>query len=428
MLLVMALCLTGCGKSVKVPALKEQSETAFVEYQVVKQDMKNMQYVTGTVKAKQYEHKFVKSGIVDYFAVKSGDKVVKGQFLGRLVDKEEKEAVAQAKADLAFHNTQVINERKQQELAIQIQELEIRELQRKETNMGVIQDAKLVLEELKENLRYQDEQADMQRRSDEKALSKAEKSLQENYLYASHSGTVSFTLSWFHLAQVNANQTAVAIASEDECEIALEKPILASDLDKIKGVIGYVNGNPVEVGYEFETQLDAGKFVDRALFHILGDTKNLSGYDVIIGIVKERIRKATVVPDQAINRGIDGAYVYLKKGSKKVRTSVEIGRSINGFTQITSGVKAGQTVFSYEGVRLLGNTKEEKVTKGNLRKKISLEHFWKIRSLLYAGNYVGEDAVLEKIRGENQNLIKKGDLVYQIRRPDVGNKTYQPKM
>lgn len=201
MLLILLLCLSGCNKAEKVPALKEETDFSYVDYEVEQRELKEVTYIRGTVQAKQYEQQFVKEGIIDRFFVNPGDKVKKGQLIAALRCKEQQKALESAQRDLRFHRKMAENMLKQQELELRLRKQKVRELQEAGEKPYKIKKLEIELLEQQENLRYQKEKE-------------------------------------------------MIAKKQDEFYIEPEANILESKLANMQEMIGYINGEQVALEYE----------------------------------------------------------------------------------------------------------------------------------------------------------------------------------
>lgn len=415
MLLIILFCLSGCNKVEKVPELKEETDISYVDYEVEQRDLKDVTYIRGTVQAKQYQQQFVKEGIIERFLVNPGDKVEKGQLIATLRCEEQQKALESAQRDLSFHRKMDENMLKQQELELRLRKQEIRDLQEAGEKPQKIRRLQIELLEQQENLRYQKEKEMLAKKQDEVAVAKRQKEVNENYLYASHSGIVSFTLGSHNMLEVAPKQTVAVIASENEFYIEPESNILESELMRMQEMIGYINGEQVALQYEVTLVQNAGKTEKKAILPIINGREDMAGYDAIVGLVQKKLKNAVVVPEQTVNDGLEGRYVYVREGKETVKTLVTTGKCVDGYVEVKSGVKAGQIVLGYEGVRLSGKKQEEKVKKGTLEQSIDVSDFFSRGKTKYEDIFYNEPATFYKTVKETGDIVKRGDVLYEIK-------------
>lgn len=428
--LAILVSLTGCGHQQTIPTLKEQKENTLVDYKVETKNLKDVTYVQGYVAAKQYEQRFVKEGAIEEINVSSGEKVKKGQLIATLECKEEKNKVEDQYKEIAYHTKMSSLAIQQLKLDIKLKQQEIETLEKKNVPRKTIQLAKIELSELKETLDYEAKKAQLQNKQDEKILSQLQNHLNENYLYASHSGTVSFTLTTYTGTYAEANQTVVAIASDNEFYIEPNSVISDVEAAKIKEAVGYVNGQQVKLQYEVVSTLQDGTAKKRTIFPIINGKDDMLGFTAVAGIIKDKVKNAVVVSEQALNKGVDGYYVYVKTHNGKEKVPVTLGKSMNGYVELTSGVEAGQTVLGYAGLFITGKTEEEKVSLGNMSE--TLEIINDEKSCVEVGRVIKkyvineeEGCTLVKYYVSEGTHVNAGDKLYEIKYPDSGTSSFE---
>lgn len=419
-------CMTGCGKTEKIPALKEQKANSFGEFKVEKKSLQDVIYIQGYVAAKEYPQKFVKSGNIQEIKVACGDKVKKGDLIATLESEEESKKVKAKEREIQFQKEMYEVTKRQQDIDISLKKCDIQELQRK-GDRSAIQAAEIDLKELEETCRYENERELLMEKQANEELKLLKKDLKEDFLYASHSGTVSFTLTALYETLAETNQPAVIISSDEELFIEPFDEVNQVTAANAKALVGYVNGIKVNVTRQTVTENNGETAKTKTVFPIKNPTKDMTGCTAVAGLVRDKIENSLVVPDQALYKGTEGYYVYLKEKQGKVKAPVKLGNGLNGYTIVKSGLKEGQTVLTYAGVRMGKNMQEETVTYGSMKDEIQVD--------LLANSGVPEVSNIEKKRIVNQydkcilvqyfvqdgQMVQQGDKLYEIQFADSGS-------
>lgn len=184
-------------------------------------------------------------------------------------------------------------------------------------------------------------------------------------LTAEMSGYVA-SLSDSVFSQPNGKQPLVAVADRSRPELRCDY-INKAAVSKAEEVYAVVNGKRYEVEYHALESDEYNRLKEQndkvySTFTFLGDTGDITmgSYAVVI-LVKQSGRDVVAVPRDAVRRDDSGSYVYVVKDGESVYTPVRTGMRDGLYTEILSGLEAGDKVIS-----------EQALTAGESRVKLEI--------------------------------------------------------
>ena len=155
--------------------------------------------------------------------------------------------------------------------------------------------------------------------------------------------------------QANGKKPLVAVADTDRLELRCDY-INKAAVSKAEEVYAVVNGKRYEVEYHALESDEYNRLKEQndkvySTFTFLGDTESVSmgSYAAII-VVKQSARDVVAVPRDAVRKDDSGSYVYVVKDGESVYTPVRTGMRDGLYTEILSGVEAGDKMLSEQSL------------------------------------------------------------------------------
>lgn len=205
--------------------------------------------------------------------------------------------------------------------------------------------------------------------ADEAAIQTAKIELSYCSIYAPISGVTGAQLV-YPGAAVKANDVPVLVIINEVSPIYVTFSVPQQYLGSIKGFMAH-SSLPLQAIPRGDSKPETGNLtfinntVDPATgtIQLMGTFSN-SGHrlwpgqfsNVTLRLAEQQ--NALVVPSQTVQTGQDGDYVFVVQPDKTVKArNVTIGRSVNGLTEVLSGISDGQTVVTDGQIRLATGTK-----------------------------------------------------------------------
>lgn len=205
--------------------------------------------------------------------------------------------------------------------------------------------------------------------ADEAAVQTAKINLSYCSIYAPISGVTGAQLV-YPGAAVKANDVPVLVVINQVSPIYVNFSVPQQYLGSIKQFMER-SRLPVEATPRGDSRAESGDltFVNNAVDATTGTIQLMGTFantdhrlwpgqfaDVTLRLAEQQ--NALVVPSQTVQTGQDGDYVFVVQPDKTVKVQkVKLGRSVNGFTEIVSGLRQGQTVVTDGQIRLVDGTK-----------------------------------------------------------------------
>ena len=284
---------------------------------------------------------------------KEGDFVHKGQLLITLDPRPYEAALAQAKAALARDKATAVNNRLQAQRYVKL------------LDEGIVPASQV------ESFTSAADASDAVLNADEAAIKTAELNLEYSSINSPIDGrTGALMLKPGNLVKV-ADVPIVVINQVNPIYVNFTVPqqywpdikkYMAQGTMRVKATIPQDTGSP-EIG--------TVAFVDNAVDPTTGtihlratfsnsDNRLWPGLYVNVLLTLSEESGATVVPAQAVLQGNDNSYVYIVRPDKSVETrNIVTGRTIEGETVISKGLKPGEMIVLDGQTRLIPNAKVE---------------------------------------------------------------------
>jgi len=291
------------------------------------------------------------AGIVQQLHYRPGQFVHKGELLVTLDERPFLAALAQAQANVARDKAQAQLDQAQVGRYQQLYQQGIVPREQYDQYLATFSSAKATVA------------------ADEAAVQTAKINLSYCSIYAPISGVTGAQLI-YPGAAVKANDVPVLVVINQVSPIYVNFSVPQQYLGSIKQFMAR-SRLPVEATPRGDSRAEAGDltFVNNAVDATTGTIQLMGTFantdhrlwpgqfaDVTLRLSEQE--NALVVPSQTVQTGQDGDYVFVVQRDKTVKVQkVKLGRSVNGFTEIVSGLREGQTVVTDGQIRLVEGTK-----------------------------------------------------------------------
>lgn len=352
--LALLLLLSGRGADeAKKPELMEPVGVKSDIVQVEKDTFFETDYYEGRVIPHAEELSFSSDGKISRIAVLPGQEVKKGEVLAELDQTGEQEQAEAAEQELTAQRQAAQSQNRVLSAQIGIAEGELRKLQGENASETEQNLQKLKIEELRTQLKQQQETQRLEEERLAERLSKLRQELGGNQILAPFDGKVIYLLpqcvkgSW-----VQKEQPVLYLA--DESRLLVESKLApAFEVENAHRVYARVGSQEFGVTYlplTSQDYLDAtiSEVELKSRFQFSGSTEGLeSGDGAIICVVSKYRESALTVPVNAVYKGSGGSsYVYrVDKDGKRERVTVETGISTEARIEILEGLSGGDSVY-----------------------------------------------------------------------------------
>lgn len=170
------------------------------------------------------------------------------------------------------------------------------------------------------------------------------------FLYSEGPGMVVSTAYLDTGSYIEADRPVVAIADLEQKVLKCEF-IKSHTIDNAKEVYAFIDGKRYEIAYqpmktgEYNRMAEQGGSV-YSTFLFLEDTSDLEiGSYAVIVLVSDSREEVVTVSKEAIRRDENGSYVYVYRDGETVYTPVQTGMTDGSYTEIVSGLSAGEDVI-----------------------------------------------------------------------------------
>lgn len=278
---------------------------------------------------------------IEAIYVKPGDHVEMGQLIAELNNTAILQKIDNQQHTLDSLNLQIV----QQLNYIENQKARIAtltQLAEKDTSYGSrLTSAKQTLESRNSQLNMLYAQLSVEKA----VLEELEQDLANRQLYAGINGTVSYTLDLGNSTVYTRNHLICTIQNLGEAAyVGFFKEGLISEGQKI--ILRDTKGVEREVIAQSIAAPDANGNCSVTFSLVVPDTTLKAGDSARITMVTELLADTLYLPSKAIHTRADGAFVYYQDEAGLIAAKeVVTGPTINGCTQIVSGLKEGETIL-----------------------------------------------------------------------------------
>lgn len=195
--------------------------------------------------------------------------------------------------------------------------------------------------------------------------------------------------------------------------------VIKSDVKRASDIYAIVNGKRYEVTYleleadEYNRLLEKNDVVYSTFYLNDPDKEVKAGDFATIVLVKSSKPQVVTVPKDAVNKDEEGYFVYKLEGEKTTYTPVKTGITFGYYTEITSGIEAGDKVVSQ--MKITTKKKTAKVEKGDF-----LHEFTGTGYLFYPKREKIKNPVeygvtyIQELCVSNYQLVEKGDVIAKV--------------
>lgn len=422
LIVVMAMCLVGCGKKEEdIPELIEPVVTNSSYRPVSYGDIGKQVIKTASVVPTEYCYFYNTNVSISKLYVNVGDYVEAGTVLAE-ADSEEinsdmddiSETLSQQKA--VHEINQKIFKESQSELDWKIKACE------EVGDEDGAAEYKLEKATAAENNRYDNMLYEYQ-------LSKTQKNydeqseLQENgTLTADHSGYVTYVKSISEESGVSGGENVVIIsdATEPYIEITGEQ-VKRGAYEVFKNMYTVIDGKRYEIEtYDYTNQelavAQSMSSIPDVRFKLKDGDKSLlkAGNTLSLYFTTSELTNVLVIGNDSLYEENGKTFVYVKtENDDKERRDITIGESDDNYTQVVEGLKEGELVYYLSDSIMPANYVEYEVSLGNFTKsgtskKFSMEDR---NMVVYSAPCEGYFNTFDLVEGQE---IKKGDLLFSI--------------
>ena len=183
-----------------------------------------------------------------------------------------------------------------------------------------------------------------------KTLERLLEERKRGFLHSAKPGMV-VAVAWFDAGSyIEADRPVAAVADLEQKVLKCEF-IKAHTINNAKEVYAFINGKRYEIEYqpmkpgEYNRLAEQGGSVS-STFRFLEDTSDLEiGSYAVIVLVSDYREEVVTVSKEAIRRDENGSYVYIYRDGETVYTPVQTGMTDGSYTEIVSGLSAGEKVM-----------------------------------------------------------------------------------
>lgn len=183
-----------------------------------------------------------------------------------------------------------------------------------------------------------------------KTLDRLLEERKRGFLYSEKPGVV-VAAAWFDAgSHIEADRSVTAVA-DFEVKVLKCEFIKAHTIANAKEVYAFINGKRYEIEYqpmkigEYNRLAGQGGSIS-STFQFLGDTSDLEiGSYAVIVLVGDYREEVITVSKEAIRRDANGSYVYVYRDGETIYTPVQTGMTDGSYTEIVSGLSAGEKVM-----------------------------------------------------------------------------------
>lgn len=176
------------------------------------------------------------------------------------------------------------------------------------------------------------------------------KAQREKYIISSSMSGEVVSISLKESGSQIAKAEAVVAIGDDSRKLVKCEYINSNVINRAEEVYAMINGVRYEVSYQPYSAAEYSSLTFRgetigSTFGLEEDAAVSVGDYAVIVIVKNSVKKALSVPNDAIHRDGNGKYVYLHGADENVITPVTTGMSDGAYTEVLTGLKEGDRVL-----------------------------------------------------------------------------------
>lgn len=350
--LLLALLFTGCagGETVTAPPLREPAGMEQDIVAVTRGSIGRVQTFSGLVMPEIRELSFSVAGPITEVLVSVGSQVKSGQPLAKLNTASLESALASARDQLEYSDTEHELNRKKRELQMDIARLELEELK----SYGVSSTTRKLKEAQIRELENQMEEFEglwaLNREDMVRRIEELEKQVNAGVLAAPCDGTV------VHCAAAEgsyamANNALIWLAAADTARIRTDY-LTAEQVSRATELYAMVDGYRVEVEYvplarkEYLAMKASGDVMQSTFLVKEANGHPVeAGMEVILFLTTDQVEDALLLPANAVHRDTGGFYVYCVTPEGRERRTVTRGVVTDALVQIDQGLEEGDQVY-----------------------------------------------------------------------------------
>lgn len=160
---------------------------------------------------------------------------------------------------------------------------------------------------------------------------------------------------------IGSEDNIISVCDPDKKQLRCEY-ISRGSVTRAEDVYAIVNGKRYEVEYqvleaeEYQRLQEQNGTVYTTFYVEAGDEEICQGSYAVIVIVKQTARDVLTVPKDAVNKDDTTSYVYVLQNEEAVYTPVKTGMSDGMYTEIVSGLSAGDKILTESAITASDDT------------------------------------------------------------------------
>ena len=160
---------------------------------------------------------------------------------------------------------------------------------------------------------------------------------------------------------IGSEDNIISVCDPDKKQLRCEY-ISRGSVTKAEDVYAIVNGKRYEVEYqvleaeEYQRLQEQNGTVYTTFYVEAGDEEIPQGSYAVIVIVKQTAREVLTVPKDAVNKDDTTSYVYVLQNEEAVYTPVKTGMNDGMYTEIVSGLSAGDKILTESAITASDDT------------------------------------------------------------------------
>lgn len=369
--LIAVLCgcmFTSCGKSadeaINVMELSESDIGSTQMTQVIVTDLEVDSTLDAQIGPKVEQLTFPLEGIFKEYLVRIGDTVTKGQVLATTYSEDLTKQLEQKEKELADLKDNYEYERQSIEYEMQIIDICMEELyaelekcvyQTPDYTRICLELGNYDVEKKKKELQLKQKKESYQLELPyiTKEVDDLRKRCRENNIVAPFDGTVVALYAVGEKEEVNDKLYYVAVA--DTSNFVIRSPQISQGLlSSLSQVLFWYNGKEYQVEYckisdkDYMAMRNNGEEIYSSFSIVDADEDlQMGGYGKL-RLISKKVENVLVVPNLAIRSNSTGKYVYQSKDGKKTQVYITTGSTDGIVTEVTDGLKEGDTIYVQE--------------------------------------------------------------------------------
>ncbi|MBP3325939.1 MAG: efflux RND transporter periplasmic adaptor subunit [Coprococcus sp.] len=422
LLVVMSMCLVGCGKKEEdIPELIEPVVTNSSYRPVSYGDIGKQVIKTASVVPTEYCYFYNSNVTISKLYVNVGDYVEAGTVLAEADSEEIDSGMEEISETLSKQKTlhelnQKIFNESQKELDWKIKACE------EVGDEDGAAEYRLEKATAAENNRYDNMLYEYQLNKTQKSYDEQSELQEDGTLTADHSGYVTYVKSIVEENGVSGGENVVIISDINQpyIEITGEK-VKRGAYDVFKNMYTVIDGKRYEIEtYDYTNQelavAQSMSSIPDVRFKLKDGNKSLlkAGSTLSLYFTTSEIINVLIIGNDSLYEENGKTFVYVKtENNDKERRDITIGESDDNYTQVVDGLKEGELVYYLSDSIMPASYVEYEVTLGNFTKsgtskKFSMEDR---NMVMYSAPCEGYFNTFDLVEGQE---VKKGDLLFSI--------------